>query len=69
MAMVRTICGVKLMDKKNTDKLMDILGLKESVDKLAKANGVRWYGPVRRRQGDVLRKVLTFEVGGVRKRR
>ena len=37
-AMVRAICGVKLMDNKNTDELMDMLGLKESVDKLAKAN-------------------------------
>ena len=58
-AMVKTICGVKLIDRKNMDKLMEMLGLKEMVDKLAKAIGVRWYGHVLRRQeNDVLRKAL-----------
>ena len=32
-----------------TEELMTMLGLKEMVDQLANANGVRWYG-------DVLRK-------------
>lgn len=37
--------------------LMEMLGLEESVDQLAKANGVRWLGHVLRRDGDhVLRK-------------
>ena len=37
---------------------------------MAKANGVRWYGHVLRRDdGHVLRKVLEFEVKGKRKRR
>ena len=68
-AMVRAMCGVKLMDRKNTDDLLDSLGLKETVDKLAKANGVRWYGHVlRREEGDVLRKALAFEVDGLRRR-
>ena len=58
-AMVKTICGVKLIDRKNMDKLIEMLGLKEMVDKLAKAIGVRWYGHVLRRQeDDVLRKAL-----------
>ena len=35
--MVRAICSVKLMDKRSTMELMDILGLKEA----AGANGVR----------------------------
>ena len=36
---------------------------------MAKANGVRWYGHVLRRDdGHVLRKVLEFEVKGKRKR-
>ena len=36
---------------------------------MAKANGVRWYGHVLRRDdGDVLRKALAFEVKGKRKR-
>ena len=68
-AMVRAMCGVKLMDKKNTEELMDVLGLKETVDKLAKANGVRWLGHVlRREEDDVLRKALAYEVDGLRRR-
>ena len=36
---------------------------------MAKANGVRWYGNVLRRDdGHVLRKALEFEVKGKRKR-
>ena len=68
-AMVRAMCGVKLMDKKKTVDLMEMLGLKESVDQLAKANGVRWYGHVLRRDGDhALRKALEFNVNEPRKR-
>ena len=48
-SMVMAMCGVKLVDKKNTEKLMDMLGLKEAVDKLARVNGMRWYGHVLRR--------------------
>ena len=40
-AMVRAMCGVKLMEKRKTEELMAMLGLEEMVDKLAKANGVR----------------------------
>ena len=50
-AMVRAMCGAKLMVQ------------------MAKANGVRWYGHVLRRDdGHVLRKALEFEVKGKRKR-
>ena len=62
-AMVRAICGVKLMDNKKTDELMDMFGLKESVAKLAKANRMQWYGHVLRRQDDLSRKVFTLKVG------
>ena len=68
-AMVREMCGMKLADKKNTKELMDMLGLGETVDKLAKANGVRWYGHVlRREEDDVLRKALRLTVEGQRRR-
>ena len=40
-AMVRAMCGVKLMDKKNIKELMDVLGLKETMDGLARVNRVR----------------------------
>ena len=45
-SVVRAICGVKLMDRKNTKELMGMLGLQDTLVKLAKANGVRWYGHV-----------------------
>ena len=67
--MVRVMCGAKLMKKKGTEDLIELLGFKETVVQMAKANGVRWYGHVLRRDdGHVLRKVLEFEVKGKRKR-
>ena len=43
--------------------VMEMLGLKETVVQMAKANGVRWYGYLLRRDdGHVLRKALEFEV-------
>jgi hypothetical protein len=68
-AMVRAMCGAKLMDKKRTKDLMEMLGLEETMDQMAMANGVRWYGHVLRRDDEhVLRKALEFEVKGPRKR-
>ena len=67
-AMVRamTMCGAKLMERRRTEDQVEMLGLKETV---AKANGVRWYGHVLRRDdGHVLRKALEFDVKGMRKR-
>ena len=43
-AMVRLMCGVKLVDRKKMEKVIEILGLKETLDRMAKANRVRWYG-------------------------
>ena len=40
-AMVRSMCGAKLMEKKRTEDLMEMLGLKETVVQMAKTNGVR----------------------------
>ena len=39
--MVRSMCGVKLVDRKKMEDLMETLGLKETLDRWAKANGVR----------------------------
>ena len=67
-AIVRAMCGAKLMEKTRTEDLMEILGLKETAVQMAKANGVRWYGHVLRRDdGHILRKALEFEVRGKRK--
>ena len=41
-AMARAMCGAKLIEKKKTGDLMEMLGLKETVVQMAKANGVRW---------------------------
>ena len=62
------MCGVKLVDKGNTEELMNMLGLKEAADKLARANGVRWYGHVLRQPEEgVLMKAIVHEVNGKRK--
>ena len=42
----RAMCVAKLMEKKRTEDLMEMFGLKETVVQMAKANGVRWYGHV-----------------------
>ena len=64
-SMVRAMCGVKLVDKRNTLELIDILGLKEAEDKLARANGARWYGHILiGPKEDVLMKAMVHEVGG-----
>ena len=48
---------------------MSLLGLKDTLDGLARASGVRWYGHVLRRDnGNVLRRALEFEVAGRRGR-
>ena len=62
-AMVRPMCGVKLEDRKNMEELMEMLGLKETLDRMAKANGVRWYEHVIRRDDDnIVKKAMMLEV-------
>ena len=54
-SMVRAMCGVQLKDRKRSTDMMFILCLKETMDQLAMANNVRWYGHVLRREdGHVL---------------
>ena len=66
---MRAMCGQKVVDRKTTEEQMDILGLKETINQLATANGVRWYGHVLRRDDDsVFRVALDLEVSGKRKR-
>ena len=68
-AMVRAMCGQKVVDSKTTEEQMDVLGLKETIDWLATAIGVRWYGHALRKDDDsVLRVALNLEVNGKRKR-
>ena len=68
-AMIRAMCGVKIIEKRSQE-LMSLLGVKDTLDGLARASGLRWYRRVLRRDnGDVLRRVLDFEVAGRRGRR
>ena len=67
--MLRAMCDQKVVDRKTTEEQMDMLGLKKTIDRLATANGVRWYGHVLRRYDDsVLRVALDLEVSGNRNR-
>ena len=40
-AMVKAMCGAKLMEKKRTEDLIEMLGLKETMLQMAKTNGLR----------------------------
>ena len=51
------------VNRKNMEELMEMLGLKEKLDRMAKANGVRWYGHVTRRDDDnILKKAMMLKV-------
>ena len=68
-AMLRSMCVVKLVDRKNNEELIKMLGLEEILDKMVKVNGVLWHGQVVRRDDDnVLKKALMLEVNGQRNR-
>ena len=68
-AMIRAMCGVKLLDQRNSQELMDILGIKETLDSMAKASRMRWNGHVlRKKDENVIKKALQFEVSGSRGR-
>ena len=59
--------NVQLKDRNRSTDFMFMLGLRETIDQLAMANTVRWYGHVPRREdGHVLRSALDFEVEGQR---
>ena len=61
--MVRVMCGLKVADRKTTEEQMDMLGLRETIDRLATANGVRWYGHVLRRDDDNVFNCITIALG------
>ena len=68
-AMMRAMCGVEMIEKRGSQEYMSLLGLTDTLDRLARASGVRWYGPaLKRDNGDALRRVLDLEVAGRRGR-
>ena len=46
------MCGVKLLGQRNSEELMDMLGIKESLDRMTKASSMQWYGHVLRKEGE-----------------
>ena len=65
----RAMCDAKPAERKNTEGMMDMLGFNQTIDKMAKAIGVRWLGHVLRKEDDdVVRNALGFNVEGQRKR-
>ena len=67
-AMVRAMCGQKVVDRKMTEEQMYKLGLRETIHQLATANEARWYGhALRRDDNSVLRVALDLEICGKRK--
>ena len=64
--MVRAMCGVHLTDIKRSMDLMLILN--ETTYQLAKANSVRWYGHVLRREDSHVLRALDHEDEGQRKK-
>ena len=65
-AMIPVIGGEKLLDQRNSEELM--LGVKEFLERMAKASSMRWYGYVLKKDENVTVKVLKFEVSGSRGR-
>ena len=54
---MRAMCGVHLKDGKGADEMLFVLGLNETLDWLATANSINWYGrALRREDGHVLRR-------------
>ena len=44
--MIQAMYGVKLIDRRNTKQLMDMLAIRMSLDRIAKASRMRGYGHV-----------------------
>ena len=60
-SIVRAMCGAQLKDRKRSTGLMLMLGLKETINQLAMANSVRWYGHVLKERGwSLLNKGIRF---------
>ena len=58
-----------LMDMKSIKDLIQMLDMNETIDQLAKANSVRLYGYVLRKdKNNFIRRALDFNVKGTRKR-
>jgi len=60
-----SVCGVKLDERKNGEKLEELLGL-EPVSLLMKKSRLRWFGCVERKDDtDWAKRSMTWEVEGI----
>ena len=67
---MRAMLGIKLIDRKNTKELMQILGITVLIERTLRAAAVRWCGHVlRREEDDILKEAMGFEVIEKRKKR
>ena len=67
--MIQAACDVKLLDQRNREKMKDMLGIKEFLDRLAKASSMWWYSHVLRKEDEnAIVKALNFEVSDSRGR-
>ena len=65
---MKSMCGVKLVDKKLTKDLMQMLNLNQIIDELAKVSSVRCHGHgLRKDKKNILRRTFDLKVKGARK--
>ena len=65
----RAMCGVKPLDQRKSEKMIDMLGI-ESLNWMAKASSMQWIGHVlRKKDENLIIEALKFEVRGTRGRR
>ena len=68
-AMIRAECGEKPLDRRNSEELIDMLRIMESLHRMAKASSTRWYGHVLKEDENAIVKAFNFEVSGSKERR
>jgi len=60
------MCGVKLIERKKSEELRELLGL-EPVSLMIKKSTLRWFGHVERKDdNDWVKCCITWEVEGIR---
>ena len=63
--MIRMMCGVNLLNKKNSESLRELMKIELDVSELLRRSRLRWYGHVMRREADAgIKRALEFEVEG-----
>ena len=59
------MCGVKLLDKRRSEDLRSMMGIKFDIVDIIRKSRLRWFGHVMRREKGVgIRKVLEIDIEG-----